>query len=244
MRVNVRCHTAAGALSDTMFVAQYFRTGAGNPFQQAYLWANSPLAASYTPSSFYSWNSRGGTNKVSRVSTGVYTASLPGFTTIGGNVAITAYGSDSSYCKISSWGVSTVNVRCFTAAGAPVDTMFTLRYTDKHVANSFQRGAYVWANQPATAGYTPSTTYAFHSQGNAITAARTSAGQYQIRIPNLAALNRTSVMVTGYGATNTNCDVVSWGSNGIGGVNVNVRCQTAAGVAADSMFTLSYLTNI
>jgi len=244
LRIAVRCHTAGGFAADTPFVAQYYRAGAGNPFQQAYLWANMPTAPSYTPSPLYSFNSRGGTNTVVRNSTGVYTANLPGFTTVGGNVAVTAYGSDSNVCKVSSWGISSVIVRCFTASGLPADSLFSLRYTDQHVANNFQRGAYVWANDSLSASYTPSATYRFHSLAGTITAGRTNVGTYTIRIPNMAAFNRTSAMVTAYGASNTNCKIQSWLSNGVGGVNANVLCFTPAGALTNSQFTLSYLTNI
>jgi hypothetical protein len=243
LNVTVRCYTAAGALANTQFVVQYFRAGAGNAQQQAYLWANSPTSASYVPSRFYSFNSRGGTNRVTRSGVGVYQASLPGFTTVGGNVQITGYGTSSGYCKVSSWGVSTVNVRCFTAVGAPADSMWSLRYTDRHVANDARRGAYVWANNPTSPLYTPSATYRWHSQGNVITISRSGTGSYLVRIPNMVAYNRTSAMVTGYGSSNTTCAVGSWVSDGAGGTNVRVYCRTPAGALTDTYFTLSYLTN-
>jgi hypothetical protein len=241
--VTVRCHTPAGALANTQFVAQYFRAGAGNPQQQAYLWAHSPTSASYLPSRFYSSNSLGGTNRVTRLGVGVYQASLPGFTRVGGNVQVTAYGSDSRYCKVSSWGVAAVNVRCFTAAGALADSMWSLRYTDRHVANDARRGAYVWANNPTSLLYTPSTTYQWHSQANTITIARSGTGNYLVRIPNMVAYNRTSTMVTGYSSSNATCAVGSWTSNGAGGTNVRVYCRTPAGALTNTYFTLSYLTN-
>lgn len=243
-RIYIQCLTPGGALADSMFVAQYFRTGAGATQQQAYLWADSPFAASYTPSRFYSWNSRGGTNTVTRTGVGSYTANLPGFTLVGGNVAVTAYGNTSNSCKVLNWGVSTVNVRCFTTGGAPVDTMWTLRYTDRSVANNNQRGAYMWANDSLSASYTPSATYRFHSQGNTITAGRLGTGSYRVTLPNMAALNRTSAMVTAYGSGATSCGVNSWVGNGVGGTDVHVTCRTPAGALTNSQFTLSYLTNL
>ncbi len=243
MDINVRCFTAAGAAADTMFVAQYYRAGSGNAFQGAYLWANSPASAAYTPSAFYSHNSKGGINSVTRSSVGTYQASLPGFTSVGGNVQITAYGGGTEYCKVASWGVSTVNVRCYNTAGALVDAMWTLRYTDKHVANDFRRGAYAWANDALSPAYTPSVTYSFHSLGSALSAARSSVGQYSITLPSLAASNKTSVMVTAYGSTNNTCHVSSWLASGTG-TRVSVRCQNPAGALVDTQYTMSYLTNL
>jgi hypothetical protein len=241
--VYVRCFSEAGTAADTRFVAQYYRAGAGNPSQGAYLWASQPSSASYAASRFYSYNSRGGTNTVSRSGVGVYQAQIPGFTDIGGNVQVTAYGATSHHCKVSSWGISTVNVRCFDMAGNPVDTYWTLRYTDDHVANAGQRGAYAWASSATSPSYTPSLTYQWHSLGSTLTATRSGTGQYSINIPGIAAYDRTSVMVTAYGVANSLCNVQNWYSNGAGGTTVNVHCRNAAGGLADSLFTMSYITS-
>lgn len=242
--VNVQCHTPAGVAADTTFVAQYYRAGAGNPEQGAYLWANEPTSASYTPSLQYAHNSRGGTNTVSRSSVGVYSATLPGFTTTGGNVQVTAYGSNSEYCKVSSWATNVVNVRCFDSAGNPVDTLWSMRYTDQHVANNGQLGAYAWSSDATAASHTPFPTYQWHSLGNTLTATHPSTGTYVVTIPNMASFNKTSATVTAYGGSNLYCNVGSWGSDGAGGTQVTVHCRNPAGTLTDSLFTLSYITNL
>ncbi len=243
-QVYVQCATPAGANADTTFVAQYYRAGAGNPEQGAYLWADQPSSASYTPSASYSYNSRGGTNQVTRSGVGVYQASLPGFTTGGGNVQVTAYGSTTDYCKVASWGTSTVNVRCFDTAGNPSDSLWTLRYTNQHVANNGLRGAYAWASDATSASHTPSASYQWHSQGNTLTATHPSVGSYVVNIPNMASSNRTSATVTAYGSSNVYCNVDSWNADGTGGTNVNVSCRNATAMLTDSQFTLSYITNL
>ncbi|NMO20913.1 trypsin-like serine protease [Pyxidicoccus fallax] len=244
LHVYIACYTAAGAAADSYFVAQYYRAGAGNPQQGAYLWANQPSTASYTPSRYYSYNSRGGTNTVTRTGVGAYQANLPGFTTIGGNVQVTAYGYGSHHCKVASWGTNIVYVRCFDAAGNPADTYWTLRYTDRHVANSGQRGAYAWLSDATSPTSTPSSWYQWHSLGSTLTASRSGTGSYTMHIPGIAAYNRTSAMVTAYGYTNTYCNVSSWFSNSSGGTDVNVQCRDATGGPADSLFTMSYITNL
>jgi secreted trypsin-like serine protease len=242
--VYVQCFTPAGVAADSTFVAQYYRAGAGNPEQGAYLWAHQPTAASYTPSSEYSYNSRGGTNTVTRSGVGIYTATLPGFTTGGGNVQVTAYGPSSEYCKVVSWGTNTVNVRCFDTAGNLVDTFWNLRYTDQHVANSGQRGAYAWISDATSASHTPSISYQWHTQGNTLTATHPAVGTYVVTIPNMASNNKTSATVTAYGGSNAYCNVGGWGSDGTGGTQVTVHCRDAAGTLTDSLFTLSYITNL
>jgi hypothetical protein len=240
----VRCYTAAGVAADSYFVAQYYRAGAGNAEQGAYLWADQPTSASYTPSRFYSYNSRGGTNTVTRSGVGAYQASLPGFTTVGGNVQVTAYGSTTHHCKVAGWGLNIVNVRCFDAAGNPADTFWTLRYTDRHVANSGQRGAYAWLSDATSASHTPSPTYQWHSAGSTLTATRSGTGTYAITIPGLAAFDRTSALVTAYGFGGEHCNVSSWFTALSGGTQVNVQCWSAAGALTDSLFTMSYITNL
>ena len=244
LNVGVLCYTEAGVAADTMFVAQYYRAGAGNANQGAYLWADQPSAASYTPSRYYSHNSRGGTNTVTRSGVGVYSAQLPGFTLVGGNVAVTAYGGTSHHCKVSGWGVSSVGVLCYDMNGTPVDSYFTLRYTDHHVANAGQSGAYVWDNCGASASCTPSVTYQWHSAGSSLTHTRTGVGQYTITIPGIASSNKTSVMVTAYGGTNTLCNVQGWYTGVSGGTVADVRCRDGAGAFVDSFYTLSYITNL
>jgi secreted trypsin-like serine protease len=243
LQTRVNCFTATGVPADTYFVAQYFRAGAGNPNQQAYLWAQSGTAASYVASGFYSFNSRGGTNTVVRTGVGAYTANLPGFTLVGGNVAVTAYGGGTANCNVSSWSVSTVAVRCFAPSGAAVDSQWTLRYTDKHVANQGGKGAYLWANSPLSAAYAPSATYAFHSGGLTLGVNRLGVGSYRVNIPSIAASNKTSLMVTAYGS-GANCKAASWVGNGAGGTYAYVRCFAANGAAVDSRFTASYITNL
>lgn len=237
----VRCFNSSGAPSDAQFVVQFYRAGAGNPEQSAYLWANQSTAVSYVP--LRSYNSRGGENTITRSGTGLYRARLPGFDTAGGNVQVTAYDTSSNYCKVVQWStLNTVDVACFDAAGIPADTQWTLRYTDRHVSNNGQRGAYVWIHDATATTHTPSLGYQWNSQGTTLTARRSGTGTYQVNIPSIGATN-SSVMVTAYGAGNAKCNVAVWGAAGTG-TEVWVRCRNRAGAAVDSLFTLSYVTSI
>ncbi|NMO20914.1 trypsin-like serine protease [Pyxidicoccus fallax] len=244
LNVYISCFTLAGAAVDSYFVAQYYRAGAGNPEQGAYLWADQPFAASYTPSRYYSYNSRGGTNTVTRIGVGAYQANLPGFTLIGGNVQVTAYSYGSQHCKVASWGTNVVDVRCFDTAGNPADTYWTLRYTDHHVATNGQRGAYAWLSDSTSATSTPNSWYQWNALGTPLTASRWGTGSYTIHIPIIESYDKTSAMVTAYGYTNTACEVSSWYSGSAGGTDVNVLCRNATGALADSLFTMSYITNL
>lgn len=74
-----------------------------------------------------------GASQVSRTGAGVSSAILPGFTSAGGNVQVTAYGSPSAYCNIGSWrgddvGATQATVTCRNSAGTLTDSLFTLSY--------------------------------------------------------------------------------------------------------------------
>jgi hypothetical protein len=132
----VDCYDAAGNPIDDEFAFLY--QSRPNSFGSAakgiaFLWADQPTEASYTPNLSYQYNSTGAANTMVRNGTGSYTASIPGLTKKGGNVQVTAYGSVPARCKVSSWSSSesgtSANVLCFDGTGAAADEMFTLAYT-------------------------------------------------------------------------------------------------------------------
>jgi hypothetical protein len=98
---------------------------------------------------------------------------------------------------------------------------------------------YVWASQPATAGYTASTGYEHNSHGGAVQIQRSSPGVYQVRFVGMAGVGGVA-HVSAYGG-NGFCTVASWGPS-TGDELVNVRCFTPTGVAADTRFT-AHVTN-
>lgn len=101
--------------------------------QVGYTWANQPSAAQYEPHPLYSYNPAGGRITISRTGTGAYTvqfAGLGGKGKGGGHVQVTSYGDNSDTCKVMRWGHGSpdfvVEVRCFDARGAAVDSRFTV----------------------------------------------------------------------------------------------------------------------
>ena len=126
-------HNNARVLTETAPIIANFRRTDAPADRVGYVWANNPTAASYTPSSAYSFNSAGAPITITRSASGQYQVTfseLGGSGIFGGNVQVTAYGSGSEICKVVSWasggGNFVVNVRCFTAAGAAVDTRYTV----------------------------------------------------------------------------------------------------------------------
>jgi hypothetical protein len=213
----------------------------------SYVWANEPASASYTPSTSYSFNSAGGAINISRSGAGTYAvrfAGLGGGASVGGNVLVTSYGGGTEICKAANWNSGgadfTVNVRCFTAAGAAIDAMYTVRVTWYNSPSPGRRVSYAWADNPASASYTPSTMYSFNSLGGAINISRSGVGTYAVRFSDFGngqGSTGGNVLVTAYGGGSEACKVASWDNSGADYI-VNVRCFTAAGAAADTMYTV------
>jgi hypothetical protein len=211
-----------------------------------YVWADQPTNPSYTPSTFYQKNSQGRTNTITRQGVGQYTVNFPALAgTNGGTVNVTAYGSGTSYCGVVSWGGSpdvSVSVRCADTNGSLVDSYFDATYTEKtKLAGKF---GYVWADQPTSASYTPSTFYQYNSKGLTNTITRNGTGSYVVKFPGLwRATNGGTVKVTTYGPVSTRCKVTSWGPSGAD-VFVGVLCVNSFGTPVDSYYTMTYANKI
>ncbi|MGQ0618219.1 MAG: cell wall-binding repeat-containing protein, partial [Acidimicrobiia bacterium] len=212
------------------------------PTLAGYVWADQPASAAYTPSSFYQYNSSGGSNTIARSGVGTYTVALPGLGVDEGTVLVTAYGGGPERCKVVSWNAAAadlaVRVNCFDAAGAAVDVEFDATFL--RPTPGYGPMGYVWANEAASASYTPSAPYQYNSTGTANTIDRSAVGVYAVTLPGLAGAGEGHVEVTAYGSGNEHCKVSSWGPSGADQV-VNVRCFDAAGAAVDSRFTTTFV---
>jgi hypothetical protein len=110
---------------------------------QCYVWAHnaSPAVSTpYSPSATYSFNANGDAatyNSVTKTAKGNYTVTCKnvggsGWAAAGGHVQVTAYGASSANCKINYWINNGADfnayVKCYTPAGAAVDSQFDLLY--------------------------------------------------------------------------------------------------------------------
>jgi hypothetical protein len=132
---HVVCRNRTGAALDTYFAFSFVsdnNQSGSTSGRGAYIWADQAASASYTPSAFYNWESNGKHVKVARSSKGVYTASLTGLSGLGGSAQVTAYGTAKTRCQLGSLPttgtIQKIGVRCFTYAGSPVDSRFSLAY--------------------------------------------------------------------------------------------------------------------
>jgi hypothetical protein len=218
-----------------------------------YVWANSPTTASYTPDPTYQMNSVGTTirNTITRHGTGHYTVRFPRLGVSGGVAHATAYGNYTHQCKPDTWvatgGDQNVVVRCFTLAGAPVDSMFTASFTNKRVWPGFDYGrtypgAYVHLTNSSSANSTPPYHQQFNSAGMTNTVSRTGVGTYAVFLPEIGRTTsggHARVTAAGYGATR--CKVVNFGwATPASTIRVNIRCFDTAGTPTDSRFSMTF----
>src|SRR4051794_15220389 len=184
---------AALGASTLPFVADIGVAQAASTNGYAFLWADQPTSASYTPSTTYQTNSLGGTNTIVRNGTGDYSITLPGMAGQGGdggNVQVTAYGSSGTErCKVASWAPNwlgmTVNVRCHATSGSAADSRFTMMYQNNNAVVSYYDQGYVWANQATTGSYTAPAPYSWNSRGGANTIQRLGTGRYSVTFSSL-----------------------------------------------------------
>jgi hypothetical protein len=209
----------------------------------------------------YSWNSTDGVNCVSRIGVGDYSVQLPGLgPAFGGTFQVTAYGGGGEHCKVYYWGplgsVQQVRVLCFDPAGAPVDTRYALNFFGQSEVSVYDEGGYAWANDPTSASYAPSATYAYDSGDIAgwpgcvgylgtVTAGKispTSPGRYFMRHQYLPPVN-SAAHSTAYGSGSGYCKVEGWSSSG-DGAEIRTRCYGADGTPQDSQYIGTYATSL
>lgn len=202
---------------------------------KAWVWANNPTASNYTPSASYQYNSKGGTNTISRLGVGSYRVSLPNFATASGTVHVTAYNGN-HHCKVVNWFPSgttqRVNVKCFRANGSSVNGRFSMLFY-KRFRKTSGTDAYLWYNGSSTPN-----AYEWNSKGGNNTVTKLGTGRYQANLPGMNRLGGT-VLVTAYGSDSAKCKVVNWGrfsSN----TRVKVNCFRG-NQPVNTKFTLSYI---
>lgn len=113
------------------------------------------------------------------------------------------------------------------------------------VASSAGKAAYAFGS--CSTGTCQGTLTAFNPTGETVTVTRNSTGDYKVTFPKLGASCSTvpCFVITGVpvvsavGENSNICKVKNWG--GINDVVVDVRCQTPAGAATDSNFSVMYM---
>lgn len=164
-----------------------------------------------TVSASYSLNPGVGLVTAARTGIGTYTVTFPSATvgpngglSTGWTVQASAYGSNTNYCKMQSWGGAQAFVACYNAAGSPANSAFTVlgvsSVNDKDIY-------FALANQPTTASYNPDPNYVYNP-GGAVTITRENVGVYHVSFQGQSLVNQTvngTVQVNAFGSDNVFC---------------------------------------
>jgi Zn-dependent metalloprotease len=245
VQVAVTCADVAGAPADLAFIASFTRSRLpGGTF--GYAWAGQPTTASYTASPSWSYNSKGGANRVQRLATGRYQVTFPGLGVPGGTVMATAQGYVTDRCLVENWMSSgadeLVLIRCSDRTGAPVDAAFDVTFTNEQsVLGTTQPSGYTWVPASLPTGPT-SPTYSFNSTGRVQTLAHAvGSGSYEVTFAGLSLNNGVPHVVSqSYLGGGNTCRISTFMATGTVGARVSVLCDTAAGVATDASFDLMW----
>ncbi|MCR9244040.1 MAG: hypothetical protein NXI31_03340 [bacterium] len=247
--------SVGGPANDAKFNVHWRHEGPGLR-REAYVWADSSTASSYTPTTDYSWNGNRPDPTITRSGTGQYQVTFPGLAAQGsdfGSVQVTPFGLSPLRAKVHTWGHSNgdviVNVRCYDISGALTDGRFTCSYQEvaAPIHADDGSGAHVYASEPTAVFYRPSSSYT-DSNGREgppgeEMVERVSLGRYRVNLPNMAPIASATVQVTAAGPGAGYATIDSWTTDGCGGTDVNVTTFDGTGGPADQRFTLLYLSN-
>lgn len=247
----VKTFDAAGQFVDGDFNFVY-RVGGHPTDRTAYLWANLPTAASYTPATNYAFNGNRGNPTIVRTGVGAYSVTLPGLATsaVGGHVQVTPIAINlPSRAQVGSWGPvgsdMRIDVRTFDGAGFATDRMFLLSYTETAAVQApyLGSGAHLWANNPTQSSYVPSSLYQASNGTTAaaspITITRAGIGTYDVVLPtHQAAFGIPTVGI--YGTAPGTARIRDWVSTPAGGTSIRVECTSPNYTLSDRQFVLQF----
>jgi hypothetical protein len=225
----------------------------GDDQRLGYALANQPsTGAPYDPDANYRYNSSGGAVEVARPAAGVYAVRFAGLGRQPGqrdNVQVTGYGgAGGTFCKLAGWQSAgsdlTADVRCFTPAGIPADSRFTILVSGARVYLPTSRLGFVlspdFAGALTAVRLDTSGTTRNNSSGSAVYIGHNAVGDYSLQFPGLERVSGPrqgpeTVQVTAVGAGPERCYLAADDPPGAG---LNVKCTTTGGAPADSRFSV------
>lgn len=236
--VEVRCYFLGTGLPVDATHRHFALTIMRNYSDVAYAYAHRPTSTNYSPKDRGSWNPAGATT-VFRTGVGQYQVVFYELQRIvwdannNGHWQVNAVGDDNVYCKLASGGGSTAmfaNVRCYTPAGNPADSKFTVLFVlpSAHLA-------YTRDDQPSAppGEHTPNPFDSWTPAGSWIGVNRYGTGIYRVTWDGVDSqiVGWGSPHVTAEGSDNAVCWSTGWGFDYVG-----VKCLSPNGVPVDSRF--------
>jgi hypothetical protein len=245
----VRCFDPSGAPVDAEFNVLFWRPEATDP-GIAFAWADNPSSPSYTPSPSYSYNAAGGALIAERTGVGNYRmnfADLDPTETSFGHVQVSAYGTSDVRCRTGGWVSATgptstfVDVDCADSTGAPIDTRYSVLFLWPPKKALDQTFAFTRNHFPASASDDVTLDEeTFNRAGGTVLITSTTTGRYLVDFEgfeNFAGGGNVQVTAEStYGESGRYCNIESWAPGAVA-----INCYDAAGVAADSLFSVFFI---
>ncbi len=204
---------------------------------------NAPSSSSFTLSSNYQFNSKGGALTGKRRGHGTYEVRIPnmGSNNLGVCHAV-AYDSNLSV-QVVNWYPSgsdlLVNIKSFDPSGRLTDGRFVIMFYREDNAN----GAYTWVS--GTGAMTHG--YEDNSAGGTTIVNKISTGKYRVTFPNIKPdqynNKKGTVLVTPYGTTPSRAQIIGWSVAAGGGATITVQMRDTGGRARDGKFVVSYIND-
>lgn len=242
--VNVVCRAPAGGLADSMFMLAVVKETVSTTARfVAYATANQPTATtSYAPEAARSYNASAGSIAAARTGTGTYSMTFAGLALDGGNVQVTAVGSDASHCTVSGVSASKVDVRCLKGT-TPADSAYTVSVIRSDATSAAKVFAYALTND-STTSYTPDAAYALNSSAKGVTAYYGGVGKYSLSFAgHTGAGVAGTIKVSSFNPV-VHCKVFNWTEESVWGTGeflIDVQCFDWAGAPANSRFMVLWV---
>jgi hypothetical protein len=237
--------TAAATAADATFIVSYLAMGSSGSGHAALAYVSTDPSASTGSLIGASYNSEGGTNRMTRNTFGDFSVRLGRMGRFSGDIQASSLSGVT--CRVVGWtakptGPLTVRVLCVSLAGVGQDDAFMLTFMS-HMGMKGPAGtsvAYLFANEPTAGSYAPLAAYRYSSAEASPPprVKRLGTGRYLIRLPGMP--NGGAVQVTAYGKRGRRCLVQSILLTGAPPQLAEIRCMKLDGTPADAKFFLAY----
>ena len=203
----------------------------------AYVWADQPSAASYTPNPSFAYNATGGSIQITRHGNGRYEVAFnspAGWTGTRLGFAVTAYGSSTLGCSLDWHSPSAqlvVRVNCYDrVTHLPADSRFTLLVVG---SGSLQtRSAFAFANEPSSPSYTPNPLASYTTGPGAMLITHLALdGDYRVDLGTGNPAHSTFLVGEKYFYPGHLCTIRAWLTSSVG-----VRCFDDTGALHDKHY--------
>jgi hypothetical protein len=238
--VYVDCYDVSGAPVDTRFTVLLLEPSSTDQ-SMAFAWADQPVTVGYAPDSRYAHNPTGAPILATRLGVGHYEMVFDGLDSPPldvSNVQVSAYGVAPALCQLETWDADSASVRCFDAAGAPVDTFYNVFFQKVLKTDWTPDYAFASAWDESNPSYSLTDQIdTWNPTGGEIRATRSSEGRYRVEFEGFETIpGGGNAQVSAVSGDGSYCNPERWHSR-----FVYVECFDRFGSYSDTDFNVFWL---